>query len=462
MTNSDQTSLAAGRCGSTVSSMTLVVSLALIIGLVEVATAQGPKASTKTEPGNPKTKKPPEVKGEEINIDPVKLPPNYQPPKPPLAIMNLEKPIVTADELKKLRNEWQRFSKVKSDCDLSAPGRKTIEASIRYRLASFTVLKASEMQDNPAKILQMRQEFLRELATVGSPGKREADKAAMSKFLYEEVLRQIPELLKNNFYVRLNAVLILSELDYKLAYVPSYETLLQVITAKDIRDDEADGQPEPIKIDAVKGLIRILRFAEPPVKDKTIIANVIVQELSKKDPSWWRQKRMIEVLRYCGITGVDAGNNNRPFVLDCLMSIVRDSERDWGVRAKACYAIGRVPIPASIKPEDVVFSVADFAYQLGNAAAAAPEKPAWKSCFWDLYTAFHAFHRPKDREQDLDAEGKRDGGLLNSAKTAAQPVYDLIVPMVNDVLNGKGPDAGSLKKLGDYVRARQPVANQKP
>ena len=154
---------------------------------------------------------------------------------------------------------------------------------------------------------------------------------------------------------------------------------------------------------------------------------------------------------------VDAGNN-KPFVIDQLLAVINDRERPWTVRSKACFAIGRVPIPAAAKPEDVVNTVADFALQLSTAAQAKPNDPTWKNCVWDVYLAFKADgSKDKDgKDKDQDAEKKGAGGLLARIKPVAQPAYDRIVPIVRDVIHGKSPDAGDVKNLGDFVRERVP------
>ncbi len=411
-----------------------------------VAFSAGEKTTSAQAPTKPAKKA--AQPADELKIDPDTLPAKWQPPPKPLAIMDLELPIATKEELAKLKKEWQKFSKVKNDCDLSQQGRAVIQASIRYRLAEMTAITPSVMKDKPKELPELHRQIITEISVNNNSVKRPVDVAAMAEAINKEVVKQIPELLRNNFYVRLHAVLILSEMDF----APAYEILLSVVQSKDILEDAVDGQPEAIKIAAVNGLIRILRFAKGPVKDRTTIANAVVEELKKKENYWWFQKRLVESLRYCDIAGVDVGNNNRPFVVDTLISIIKDPERHWRVRAVACYALGRVPLPAAVKPEDVVTTIAGFALDLANAAAADPSNPMWKRCFTDLYLAFKPHDTPK--EKDLDAEEKLPGGLLARIKGPSQPAYLVIVPIVNDVLNGKSPEAGNVKKLSDFVQAR--------
>ena len=156
---------------------------------------------------------------------------------------------------------------------------------------------------------------------------------------------------------------------------------------------------------------------------------------------------------------IDAGNN-KPFVIDSLLAVITDAKRQWVVRCKACYAIGRVPVPAAVRPDDIVTAVADCALQLSTDAQAKPNNPIWKGCFWDVYLAFKSDGtKDKDgKERDKDAEGRNPGGLLARFKLVAQPAYDRIVPIARDAIHGNPPNPGDVKNLADFVRPRLPAA----
>ena len=395
-----------------------------------------------------------------VQPDPDWLPPSFQPAPEPLAIMSLEQPIVTKEELAKLKKDFAgKFTKALLQCDLSASGKQIIEGGIRFKLAEMTLQEKKKDFPDFYKLPELHKTLMREITTgIGGPNIKPGEIALMTQFVNQEIVRQIPELLVNNFYVRLHAVLILSEMDF----APAHVLLLQVIQAKDIHEDPEKGQPEAIKIAAVQGLVRILRFTAPPVKDRSVIAAAIVDELKKTETHWWYQLRLIECLRYMTVS-IDAGNN-KPFVIDTLLDVVKDPKRTWPVRAKACYALGRVPIPAAVNQTDVVTTVADFALQLSNAAAARPNNPTWKNCFWDLYLTFKP-DGTKDksgRDKDQDAEQKNPGGLLARFKQAAQPAYEVIVPICSGVIQGKAPDPGDVMKLSAFVKGRLGTADAKP
>ena len=385
-------------------------------------TASKSKADTK--------KRPTEFNGDEI--DPEKLPPGYVAPPDRLSIFDLEQPIASKEEMEQLKKESLELAKIKPG-DTSATARKAIDAKIHYFFAEMTLKEKSQ-----------------ELPKLKKAVVDYVSRSSQKQIASESVVKYIPELLKNQYHVRLQAAELLGEIDY----APAYPALLKVLQSKDIRDDEVDGQPEAVKVAAAKSLVRLLRFSGIRPEDRMAIALAVASELKQPDRHWWLQIRLIEALRYCDISGVDA-TTERPFVIDTLLSLIKDPNRSWRVRTKACYAIGRVPLPSGlINSEDIVTAVADCALQLSNEAAANPQRNSeWRICIWNVYLAFHKNSTKSD--PDLDAEKKDKSGLLEKSKASAQPAYDVILPIVNDVLNDKGPDAGNLKRLSEFMKSRQ-------
>ena len=427
--------------------VSVVVVLFFVVAGDRPALAQ-PGAMPKSKPAKVlKTEPAPPVKME--NPDPEWLPPWFKAPPEPLEIMGHEQPIVGKEELAKLKKDRDKLSKALRDCDLSPAGRAIISGGIRYKLAQMTLRESRN--DLPKLHKQLVQDLTVDTG-IGNPATTPANKLATAQYAADEVLKQIPELIKNNFYVRLHAVAILSELDFP----PSHVLLLQVIQAKDIKDDPIEGQPEAIKIFAVNGLIRILKFTPIAVKDRNIIAHAVIEELKNSKSFPWYQQRLIEVLRHTTIP-VDPGDNNRPFVIESLLAVIQDPERTWEVRSFACRALGRVPVPASVNPDDIAASIAEFALDLANAAAANLNNPQWKWCFWNVYLAFKP-EGTKDKtgkDLDQDAEMKNPGGLLARFKSPLTP-YNRIVPIVRDILHDKAPDPQDVKNLSDFVELRKP------
>lgn len=418
-------------------------------------------------------------KAEEVKPDPDKLPPGYVAPPGRLAIQDRDEPLVTRDELAKMKRDAANFTKVRQACDVSPSGRKVVEAFVRFRFAEMTVKELKDKVDPkdaknkskdkdkdkeatkekvevPPDVPALHKRFIADVTNIGDRTKKPADIQEMAKVIGQEIVKQVPVLLKNNFYVRLHATQILGEIDY----APAYEVLVQILQSKDITEDEANGQPEAVKIAAINSLTRIVRFATPTVKERTAIAQAIVAELKKPNEFWWKQNRLIDTLRYCDVSGVDIGDNDRPYIIQCLLAVVKDASRPWKVRTHACYALGRVAYPKSANLDEIVTTITECALQLANEAAAEPKNIDWKRCFANIYLAFHAGGTAKDK--DLDSEGKQPGGLLNRAKGPAQQAYQVLLPIFNDVgLGGnsntiaKPPTAENLRKLNEFVQSRR-------
>ena len=377
------------------------------------------------------------------------LPPGYVAPPERLAIMDLDHPIADKDELARLKKDHSRFAKTKIECDLSPAGKKVVENSVRYRLAEMTTVKQSEIPN-------IHRRFVEEATNVGSSTSRAQDAQEMSRYIGQEVLKNVREVMKYSFYVRLHNVESLGEINFS----PAFDALVKILQSKDITEDDAAGQPEAIKIAAVNSLIRILRFANPSAKERTAIANALVVELEKAEAFWWRQLRLIEALRYCDNNGIDVGNNDRPYIVESLLAVVRDQRRPWKVRTRACYALGRVAIPKSAKPDEVVTAIAECALAMSNEVMEKPKEPDWKKCYANLYLAFQPGGTAKDK--DMDSEKKQPGGLMNKFRSAAQPAYQVLLPIFNDVRIAsddpfitKAPSADNLRKLEEFVRGRQ-------
>ena len=382
-----------------------------------------------------------------------RLPPGYEAPPEKLAIMELDRPLLSKEELAKLKKDaWNSFNRIRTECDLSANGKRIIEGSIRFRLAEMTV------KEDQSKLLRLHQQFVGELTTVGGVGKKASEIQDMTKALGQELVKQVPNVLKNNFYARLHATEILGEINY----APAYDVLIGIMQAKDITEDEENGQPEAVKIAAVSSLTRILRFANPTPKERLAIAFALVAELRKPDAFWWRQQRMIDALRYCNIPGIDQGNNDQPFVVEALVAIVKDNQRAWIVRTRACYALGRVPFPKTVRVDDVITAICECALEMCAAANANPRDLNWKRCFANLYFAFQpANGKDKDKDKDLNTELQGPGGLLTRNSGASKKAYEVLIPIFNDVRIAstdihiaKPPAPENEKKLSDFVRAR--------
>lgn len=399
--------------------------------------------------------------------DPVKLPPNYAPPGDRDPLMDIDRPLVAPDELEKLKKDFNRYGTLLRTARSTDPDKAVIRNGLRYRLALMCQKEAraaasSKEATNVKDISKLHEDLLRDLASAAAApdSSKPADAKAFRQFVMQEIVNQVTPLLSTqNFYVRLHMVILLGELNLtedhaKLAlkqeaFYPAAEPLVGVITdAK---------QPEAIKVAAVNGLVRLMRQGNAPVLVRMKVAEGIVGELKNKSAHRWYQMRLAGAL---AAIDVDLDQARTPFVVDVLKSVLADDERDWSVRAEAAKSLGRVTIPATVNPQTVTRSVAEFALKLAKAAQQAPQQkaddPRWKAEFIKLYLAF----QPVDAT-DTMANKTSKAGLLNNSAAASKPAYDLIVPLVAAVLHGQRLTVQQVNSLESWV-GPTPTANNKP
>jgi len=404
--------------------------------------------------------------------DPVKLPENYRPPADRDPLMEIDRPLVAPDELDKLKRDLGRYGTLLRTARSTDADKAIIRNGLRYRLALMCQkearLAASSKEATNAKDLsKLHDDLLRDLASAGAApdSQKPADVRNFRQFVMQEVVNQVTPLLSTqNFYVRLHLTLLLGELNLtedntKLAlkqeaFVPAADPLVGVLS-----DPK---QPEAIKVAATNALQRIMRQGNPPVLVRMKVAEAVVNELKNKSTHAWYQMRLAGTL---ATIDVDLDQARNPFVVDVLKTVIADDERDWSVRAEAAKSLGRVTVPASVNPQTVTRSVAEFALKLAKAAQQAPQKnaedPRWKAEFIKLYLAF----QPLD-STDTMANKTSKAGLLNNTAAAAKPAYDLVVPLVAAILHGQRLTVQQVNTLEAWVApspaSTRPVQSSTP
>ncbi len=416
-------------------------------------------------PGRPDA---PGVKGpgQEIKIDPVKLPDNFKPPAVKPELMSLDLPLATADEIEKLRKEsLQKYQNVlrAARTPPNDEDKDLIRKGIKYRLALMCQPKArfpttmEETKDGKEgkevkDLSKLHDELLRDLnmaATVPVNATPAAIKAFRQIVLQELINQAGPLLSTQNFYVRLHIAILLGELNIseevpkfllkQESYVPACEPLLQAISDPN--------QPEAVKILGVNSLTRIVKSGNPAVAIRTKIAEAIVAELKNKKSHPWYQMRLAGSL---AVLDVDVDQARKPYVVDILKAILADDDRAWSVRAEAAKSLGRVTLPPGVNPPTVTRAVAEFTLKLAKAAQQSPQQkaddPKWKSEFIKVYLAF----QPLDAN-DLTANRSSKAGLLSNAASAAKPAYDLMIPLIVAILRGQRLTVQQVQTLEAYV-----------
>ncbi len=417
----------------------------------------GPPVGGKKPSPKPAAKKPAAAPKVQVPTEPVNefgLPLNYKPPGEVPDLMTLDQPLLDVQLKEFWKKNKTKYSTTLRNGTMTEADKALIADGIKYRL--YVMAEKDELRNLYDLRLDISGTDLGQAAKI--PTKAD-DVKKFREFVIQQILKNIDPLLKNNFYVRYQAVTLLGELDllpadanrqFKLeTYTPACLVLIKVL------DDPE--QPTAIKIAAARSLIRLIRFGDLPVESRHKVAASVVAELAKTDTHSWYQMRLADVLSTLDVT-LDLVNR-KPYVVNALQDVLRDPQRDIRARAKAAKALGRVPLDPQVDISALVRDVMQFALELATAAQQNPEKPEWKQAFWDLYMAY----MPLDAN-DKDATKKNPAGFLNNRQTAnlAQQTYKLVLPTVNTVLAGKPVNVPDVQSLQGWLQANKPVAEVKP
>lgn len=397
--------------------------------------------------GQPEATNPPPVAAPPA--DPNQLPPGYKPPAEPPDLMTLDKPLLTKKEEEDFKKIRSKYSTAMRNGSMAPADKALIQQGIKYRLYVMTL---------PEERRQLHERRMDLVATdLQQAGKilKADDVKEFRRYVMDSVVKLVDPLLQNNFYVRLQAATLLGELDLLVndvqknhkheTYAPACEPLIKVL------DDPQ--QPTAVKIAAARSLVRLVRYGDVPVELRHKITASVLPELAKTDTHYWYQMRLAEVLSTLDIA-VDL-QNRKPVIVQGLLAVVGDPQRDFRVRAEAARALGRVPLDAQVDISQVMRTLMKLAQEMATAAQQDPQLALWKKCFFDLYLAY----KPAD-ENDREASRKGPAGLLNNAQaaTAAQGTYRLIVPIVNAVLNNKPVAVPDVQALQAWLQKNAPNA----
>ncbi len=414
---------------------------------------KGAAGKTATTPGGkstPQQKPVPATNPGDTAVDPVTgLPKDYKvpPEKPDVMIEN--EPLVTPEELTELKKSLNAYKKALNATGSLTDEQKTaVRKGIKYRLALVCE------KENLQKLHQFREDLsVRDLQLAGKL-QPAADVRNFRKFILTEIVKQADALLKKNLYVRIQAVTLVGELDLTEAdtqrnlKLEAHADGLPLL-AKVLADPE---QPLAVKIAATRSIVRLLRYGVPSVPIKHEVANAVVAELKDSKKFFWYQLRLVEALSLLD-NALDL-QNRKPFIVDTLRMVMNDPERDWQVRAMAARSLGRVPFDPAVSPPAVIGEVAVFARDMAKAAQQQPKNPIWKTNFWFLYLAFNA-----QDGTDQDAARRGRGGFRNNALTASlsEPVYQLVLPIVNKLFADQPVTVELIKGLDDWVQKNKPL-----
>jgi len=266
--------------------------------------------------------------------------------------------------------------------------------------------------------------------------------------MMKEIIHWCHEIGGNQFYVRLNAAILLGNLfivpetpanrGAAEFFADAFEPLLEVL--------ERPGQPEGVKLAAVNGLRNAANSSVPPLSHTALIrlATKLLVELEKTDTCEWYQERICETL---GSLDQTLDLDGRPFIVHALAKALFDRNRPLCARAAAAKALGRAPLPSAIDLNVVAYGIADLGRQIVEARNER-KRHVRRWCIANILLAF----RPKDA-----LERSRRAGLLERVdepsfqkyRDSIKEVYALVRPMVVQEL--KEADSAFAPEVGEHL-----------
>lgn len=333
------------------------------------------------------------------------------------AVFKIDKELITEAEVKDFkRREFEYKTALRNGSNTNAD-RELIAEGIRVRVYSLTLRSNITAHEEGAKIVEMLRREILEAGRLLDP----TAARSFREFVLKQLMDRCVELLDNHFYPRLQAVVLLANMNIVepdpfggsagQAYTPALEPLMKAL--------DEPGQLEAIKIVAVTGLTQInLRGATPPEPNQRIrMARSMIRELANPNTHEWYQERLLE-----GLGAIDqvVDLEGKPFIVTAIESTLNDRKRKWTVRAAAAKALGRAQLTPDMKIPVFVIDVVNLAREMAEAvnSEGAEKSPYWNKCFCDVYYAF----RPAD-----SAEVARGAGLIKKLDQAGMSKYETVV-----------------------------------
>ena len=353
------------------------------------------------------------------------LPPGYEAPRPVPPQMTLSKPLMTAEEAQAESNALQIINPraVLTGGQLTGEARQQITRWARLNFAQMTLAT-----DAPEKIADITRDMTRALRSSGTRQSNENREREFREYVADQVIAEGKKVFDNNFFVRLQAVILISRLNSleeslqkrrpALGYVKAIEPLLDIL--------EGDQLPA-LKVAAAAGIARLGSSSESiPAELRFRAGKVLVAELAKKETYWWYQMRLAEALAAVNLA---YDRNRKPVTYDALLSVISDPQRHCRARAAAAKAMARISLPPEADLAQLGAQLTQAAAQMATAFNQAPARADWWYCFIDLELAF----KPSPGE---DVPRLPQDSLLRRGTLAAplEAAFGRILPVAKHVL----------------------------
>ena len=410
---------------------------------------------------NPQQPKPAANKSDPIESEaPKPLPKGFIAPQETPAFMTLDKPLLPADAGAEFRKLQLKYYKALRQGDLGQ--RELIVAGVKFR-----VLRMADKAERN-NLEKRRQDVARDLKQCARLNSNEAARRTFREFYLSEIQKRCEELLDNNAYVRFNAALIISEnlnltdenVRRKIPAVPFQPVLTPLLA---IMVDKT--QPTMVKLAALRGLNRLLRFGSLKVEQKAQIATSLVAELATGDNIIDYQSRLIATLPLIDLPRISVNGAQRPIIIQGLTEVLVDNRRPWNVRSEAAMALGRATMDNQIRVDFIANRIVDLARQMTIAFqqnAKQSNQSDWARCFLRVYLAFKAVNAA-EAAQSAGLLLKTAKGPLQAKKAAVAAAFAVIHPLaahVTPAFTQNEPIPPFPKQiqqqLTDYLKQNQP------
>lgn len=386
------------------------------------------------------------------------LPKGFRPPPPVPKEFSIEKPLITDEEVTAWKRTRQEFMTALGG-SLSGDAPKIVDEGFRVVVQELSIV------DRRDDLTDLRNAIIRYIDQ-NIPEKNEE----MKKFAGKTVVKYARTLLDGNFHVRLQAALLIGELNLvqevpgikprpAVAYVDGVPVLLDIIhPPKDGID-----QPEPVRILAAMGIRRLLELGRHTLKTNSKIptqaATRILAEL-EGDGTDWYHLRLCEALVQTALSTVpNSQNQQEPLIVEALARIFTSPKRSHRIRARAARLLGRAPMPGGVQAAPIAYSLVKLTQQIATEVNQR-RLPAASAVFLmnDIYLAF----QPETKGEST-TDGRKIAGLLSTLnQPAIQSAYKDIKPLVQSIFrqfqaaNGK-PVQGAfapalIQKLADWTK----------
>ena len=401
-------------------------------------------------------------------VDPNLLPTGYVPPKTALEQFTTDKEWIFSEwafenikdkdpvkekalREKEVKRKINAFQNLRQKSSIGEDDRKLIVEFVRWSLAQIT------LKENRDSAHLLREKLVKELRRVGSKN----TPPQIHKVMIDAIVKESPKLFEYHFVARFNAALLLTDLNDIEAEMND-GTAISCVSASEplfalLKDTS---QLEPLRWTAVKGLVRIHDVPDLKTGIKHEIVHALVDQMNHCEGAhFWYQFRLAEALGQLKTVDDEA---KKPIVVTALARIVVDTTRNYLVRTTAAQSIGRLPLEGKINTSLLAFEMARLGAQMSEEYEKHPGRPEWTTCFLKLHNAFHILSADdKKRMVGLLTQVQAKPGLA-AHKKAVQDSYELLSPLIQEVLRNaqhglpNGPKllaAEPMKKLRDWLKS---------